>query len=445
MIPGDAEIRATLERSLAASRADACTVACSGHDGGHLRFARGEATTSAETSGATLRVTSTLGRRTATFETDGIDAASIDAAVRAAEQLARYAPEQPGFLPPLGPREFPRVSAWAEPTARAGAERRAALVAGFLAPARAHGLTAAGLCETRSWFTSIATSAGLRAAHRGTHASLHGSARAEGGGASGWSGTVSTDVDAIDAGELGAIAASKALASADPVAIPPGRYTVVLEAAAVAGLFELILPAFDARAVDEGRSPFSRPGGGSAIGDAVASAVITLESDPADPLAPSPPFGEDGALLEKVSWIDHGTLKNLPASRYWGARSGGSARPRPSNLILRGGPDSVESMVKATRHGLLVTRFWYIRPLAPRRMLSTGVTRDGLFLIEDGRVAGPVGNLRFDEELLGMIERADMAGPARRFDAGAAGMGLALAVPPLRVQEFAFTGATGAV
>lgn len=445
MIGEREEARKVLDLCLKASRADSCVAALSGHQGGHLRFALGEPSTAGETSGVRLSVRCSFGRRTGAYTTNQTDPGSIEAAVRSAEALARLAPEDPEFLPPPGPQRYLTPEAWAPSTAEADAERRAALVAGFVGPSRAREFTAAGLCEAGSFFTTVATSAGLFAWHRGTSASLSGTVRTPDGRGSGWASAVSTRIEEVEPAALGAIATKKAADSAASSSLPPGRYTVVLEPAAVADLLAFVIPVLDARRTAEGRGPFSRPDGGSATGEKVAAEGVTLQSDPSAAPAPSTPFDAEGFPATRTTWVEDGILRALSTTRYWAAKSGLPHRPAPTNFLMRGGPASLEAMIKATDRGLLVTRFWYIRLVNPQSLLLTGLTRDGLFLIEKGSVAGAVRNFRFNESPLGLLSRADMLGATRRFGAGTDRGGVVMEAPALRSHDFNFTSSSDAV
>jgi predicted Zn-dependent protease len=445
VIPGSDEARATLDLCLRSSRADACVAAFSGREGGHVRFALGEPSTAGDLFDLQLSVRCSFGRRSAVFTTHQIDPDAIVSAVRSAEALARLSPEDPEALPPPGPQVYGSVDAWSAATAEAGASRRAGLVSGFASPGRSMGLTAAGICSSGARFLAVASSAGLHAWHRATHASLTGTMRTGAGSGSGWAGAFSTRIEAIDAASLAAIASRKAVDSASPAPIPPGRYTVILEPAAVADLLPFVVPALDARRVAEGRSPFSRPGGGDARGERIAAPGVTLVSDPAEPSAPSAPFDAEGSPLGKMDWIADGVLSSLSTTRSWAAKTGLPHRPAPTNLVLRGGASSLEEMIRATDRGLLVTRFGYARLVDPQSLFLTGFTRDGLFLIDRGRLVGSVRNLRFNESLPGILARADMIGPARAFGEGADPGSPVILAPALRSRDFSFTSASEAV
>ncbi len=415
-----------------------------GGAGGHVRFALGEPTTAGVSSGARLTVLSIAGRRAGEYTTNQLDAASIEAAVRSSEALARLAPEDPELVPPLGPQAYLPVEAWAEPTAAASPSLRADLVAAFTREARSRRLTAAGLCESSAAFTALAGAAGLWAYHRETRAGLTGTIRTPAGDGSGWAGATSVRIEDLDAQQLGRVAASKAERSVGAKPLPPGRYTVILDPAAVADLLAFLLSFMDARRTAEGRTPFSRPGGASALGEKIAAGVVTLRSDPAAAAAPSAPFDAEGSPVGRVTWMEGGLLRTLSTTRYWAGRTGATHVPPPTNFLMTGGTTATESMIRATTRGLLVTRFWYIRVVDPQTLLLTGLTRDGLFLIEKGEVVSAARNLRFNESPLQVLARVDMLGPAMRVRAAGGGAVL-MEVPAVRSHEFNFTSVSDAI
>jgi predicted Zn-dependent protease len=243
------------------------------------------------------------------------------------------------------------------------------------------------------------------------------------------------------------------------VAIEPGRYTVVLEPTAVGNLVQLIAGALDARAADEGRSFFSKQGGGTKIGMKVLDERITLVSDPADPEAPSPTFGGDGMPLGRRVWIEKGLLKTLSYDRYWaqkqgaqanggggGGRGGGGGGGGGGGLKMLGDNHSLEELIASTERGILCTRFWYIRPVDQRTILYTGLTRDGTFLIENGKITKPVKNLRWNESPIFLLNNVEMLGRPERVNSNESGSpGGSIVMPAVKAHDFNFTSASDAI
>jgi predicted Zn-dependent protease len=265
------------------------------------------------------------------------------------------------------------------------------------------------------------------------------------GTGSGWAGASHHDWSKIDAAALGARAIEKAKRSVNPVAIEPGRYTVVLEPTAVANLVQLIAGSLGARNADEGRSFFSKPGGGTKIGMKVVDERVTLSSDPFDPETPGAPFTFDGTPVGRNTWIDKGVVQNLAYDRYW-AQKQGMQPSSVSGLRMSGGTATLEEMIASTQRGLLVTRLWYIRGVDPRTILFTGLTRDGTFLIENGKITRAVKNLRWNESPIFMLNNLEMMGVPVRVSASEDGSpGQAIVVPPIKARDFNFTSLSDAV
>ncbi len=247
--------------------------------------------------------------------------------------------------------------------------------------------------------------------------------------------------------EIARLASAKALGSRGAAALEPGRYTVLLEPMAVANLLGLLAFAMSARSADEGRSFFSRAGGGNRIGEKVVDERVTLLSDPGDPDLLERPETSEGQPLARRVWIENGVVRNLTYDRFWADRQGVAPVPSGGGIKLVGGEASTEELMAGVDRGLLVTRFWYIRSVDPRTILYTGLTRDGVFLIEGGKVTRAVNNFRFNESPVTMLSNLVALGRAERVsgsDSGEAG-GTAYVVPPLVTRDFNFSSVSEAV
>jgi len=260
------------------------------------------------------------------------------------------------------------------------------------------------------------------------------------GTGSGWATAGSRDWGQIDPASLGRIAAQKAVASRNPQSLEPGLYTAVLEPPAVTDLVPLLAGAFNARLADEGRSAFSKAGGGTRIGDQVMDERVTLYSDPADPALLGQPFDAEGLPLSRLVWVERGILRNLSYSRYWAQRQSKqlTGPPFAGGLVLRGGTKSTEEIIAGCERGILVTHFFYIRSLDARTVLQTGLTRDGTFLIENGKITKALKNFRWNESPLFMLNKVEELGRAERTAAGQV-------MPSIRVKDFNFTSLSDAV
>jgi predicted Zn-dependent protease len=236
----------------------------------------------------------------------------------------------------------------------------------------------------------------------------------------------------------------KARLSRNPVAIEPGRYTVILEPQAVGDLVQLIINYADARASDEGRSPFVKPGGGNKIGEKIIDERLSIISDPSDPMLLGQPFDGDGLPLTRRAWVENGVLKQLQYGRFWAKKQGKEPTGNASVVKLTGtGPRTFEELLASTERGVLVTRLWYLREVDPRTILYTGLTRDGTFLIEGGKITKSLRNFRFNESPLFMLNNLEgITAPVRLAGTEQGGD---VAMPAVKVRDFNFTSLSEAV
>ena len=433
-------------RVMSSATAEETRVTISSGQQGNTRFAVNQISTAGDSYNASVSVQSSYGKRTGGSSTNRLDDGSLRAAVRTAERLARLSPEDPETLPLLGPQQYGQSEGWSEATASLEPTERATAVQQIATPARSANLLSTGYLEANAGAFAVATSRGLFAYNRSTSCALTTTVRTPDGTGSGWAGGAHFDWTRLDAQAFGARAIEKAKLSRSPVAIEPGRYTVILEPTAVGNLVQLIAFALNARAADEGRSFFSRAGGGNKVGLKVVDDRVTLLSDPLDPEAPAAPFTAEGLPVSRTVWIENGIVRNLAYDRYWAARHSRAATSPGGTLRMSGGTATTDEMIASTRRGLLVTRFWYIRPVDARTILYTGLTRDGTFLIENGKITRAVKNLRFNESPIFMLNNMDAMGvPVRVSASEAGGAGTAIVVPPIKVREFTFTSMSDAI
>lgn len=448
------DARTLAERVLSLGKGDETRVTISSTWTGNTRFAANEVTTAGGATNTTVSVTSTIGRRRASAQTNVLDDRSLARTVELAERLARLAPEDPELMPELAAQQYTSVRGFAERTANLSPEARAVAAQTVLSSPEvpANQLAVAGYIEANAGVAAVATSRGLFAYHPSSTVTMSTTARTSDGTGSGYAGRGSTDWAQIEPRSLGARAVRKALDSRNPQAVEPGQYTVVLEPQAVADVLPLLIGAMNARSADEGRSPFAKRGGGTKIGERVADERVTIYSDPADPELLTRPFDDEGLPIGRTVWIENGVLRSLAYTRYWaqqqkarpmgGAASvggfGGGGGAGFGGIKMLGGDASIEELVAGTDRGILVTRFWYIRSLDPRTVLNTGLTRDGTFLIEKGKVTRSIKNFRWNESPLFMLNKLDALGKAEQVRAG-------LVVPAMRVRDFTFTSLSDAV
>jgi predicted Zn-dependent protease len=439
----EAEAYAILDKVVKLSKADECTAELTGSIDGNVRFALNNVSTSGIVSNNDLAVQVAFGKRVGIATINQFDDASLERVVRRAEDLARLAPENPEFVPAVGKQEYKATPTFSQGTAAITPEYRAKVAADSIEPCRQSKLVAAGFLQDGQRFNAFANSKGNRGYQRATAMDYTCTVRTDDGRGSGWVGRNLQDSTTFDAGTEIRTAMRKASASADARALEPGKYTVILEPAAAAGLISFMMNFFDARQADEGRSFLSKKGGGNKIGEQVYAPSVTMYSDPADPLAPVLPWDNDYLPRERMMVIDKGKVANLQYSRFWAQKQGKRAVGQPGNLIMTGGTKSTADLVRTTERGILVTRTWYIRMVDPQTVLLTGLTRDGTFYIENGQIKYPLKNFRFNESPVIMLNNVEEFGRPIRVQGDESN--LIMVVPPMKLRDFTFTSLSDAV
>jgi predicted Zn-dependent protease len=266
--------------------------------------------------------------------------------------------------------------------------------------------------------------------------------RAPDGSSSGWAGQPSPRIREINGAMLGEIAVGKCLQWRGQKKIEPGKFTVLLEPTAVSDLVRLMGQSFSARSAEEGRSFLSKKGGGTLVGEKMFPESVTLITDPFDRRNFGSPWSSGGMPTRRIAWIEKGVVRNLSYDRYWGSKAGKEPTPNPASLVLEGSEVSQQDLIASIQRGLLVTRFWYIRPVNPQTLQFTGLTRDGLFLIEDGKIAAPVMNLRFNESPVRMLQNVERFSKAIASQGGEGG---GMVAPAIVARDFTFTSISDAV
>jgi predicted Zn-dependent protease len=441
------QAKALIDRALAFSKAEETQVVLTGGSRANVRFARNSVTTSGASSGYSLAIVAKVGKKAGTVTASEFSDASLQRAARNAEEIAGLSPENPEAMPLIGPQTYSAVKTYFDDAASATPDWRAGAVRAALDAGKDKNVESAGFVETSAQIQAVATSRGQFAFERFTAADYNLTARTPDGTGSGWASKSFNELRLLDPRALALTAIDKAARSHNPTAIEPGKYTVVLEPAAVADLIVNLIFGADARQADEGRSFFSKKGGGNRVGEQVVGEQVRLYSDPSHPLAPAIPFDGQGLPLTRIDWIDKGVLKNLSYSRYWAQKQAREATPQPGNLIMEGGRATMDDLIRGVERGVLVTRFWYIRSLDPQTLMVTGLTRDGLFLIEKGKVTRPVKNMRWNESPVFALNNLDaMTAPERTVSGeGVGGAGFSIVCPAVRLREFTFTSGSDAV
>jgi PmbA protein len=393
--------------------------------------------------GLTVSIRPVLDGRTARATTNRVDEDGLRAALESALELAGSQPKDPHLLPMLGKQKYPAVNRFVSATAKLTAQQRARAVKRACDLAEKKNQIAAGIYSSGQSQIVLANSRGLRAAYRQTQAEF--SVTMQQGSATSWAKANSADYRQFDTLQLAKRASDKAALAVDPVELLPGPYTVILEPAAVLDLAGHLFYDFAATAVSDQRSCFAKR-----MGKALFNKNIFITDDAYHPEQLGAPFDGEGMPRQKVNLVTKGVPENLVYSR----RAAKAARKQPTghgfdlpneygeapvNLVFGGGKTSLEQMVAETERGLLVTRVWYIRELDAYEKIMTGMTRDGLFLIEKGKVIKAVRNFRFNQSILQMLKNVEALGPAHRATAEES---FEMVVPAMKIRDFHFSEAT---
>jgi len=425
----------TLEKVLGYADADETVAGIGGGSEDSTRFADNAITQNVSHNNISLHVTCAYGQSHGSASTNDLSDDSLKALVKRAQDIAKMSPPDPEYMPPVDAAESEKygdVQAWFEKTAGYDPMAKARDITAAIETVKARDLRLSGAFSNYDSFSALANSAGLRAYHDNTFAETHMTVLSPTG--SGWAEKLSNNVEDVNASDVAETALKIAEKSKDPVTPDLGRFTVILSPAAVAELLMFMFwGGFDAKATDEGRT-FLR----DKLGTKICGDNITIHSDPTHPECPGSPFQGDGLTSPTLNWIKNGVVENLNYSRFWAKKKEKEPTGWPSNILMEGGDSTVDEMISSTDKGILVTRFWYIRTVDPMVLLITGMTRDGLFLIEDGKVVKPIKNLRFNVKLLDVLSRVEaMSKPERT------GEYFGMLVPALKVKDFNFTSTTG--
>ncbi len=440
------EMKALADRVLSFAKADQTRVTLNSGVRGFTRTAMNRVTTAGNTDNVSVRITSAFGKRVASIDTNRLDPQSLGNAVRDCEALARLSPENPEYLPEPAPQTYADVSAYYPSTGDLTTEDRARSASLVLDRSKAAGTIAAGYIDVAAGSQAVANANGLFAYHASTGVASSLTIRLADGSSSGWAGDEGADWTTIESERIANDALAKCEAWRGRTALEPGVYEAVLEPTAVGMLMLRMMNAFDARGAEEGRSYFSKRGGGTLVGERVFDERVTITSDPGFKNGETPPFTGVGEAVRAETWVDRGVLKNLAYSRFWANKQGVASRPGMPNFIMAGGDASLADLIGSVKRGVLISRFWYIRSLNPRLLSQTGITRDGTFLIENGKITRPVTNFRFNQSLAELLKNVDLLGqPTRVCASENSSVGSPIVVPPLKVRAFNLASVSDAV
>ena len=431
------------DRVLSLSKADECIVGVEGNRIGNIRFARNAVSTAGLADDTRVQVQVAFGKRQGTATINEFDDKSLERAVRRAEDLARLAPENPEFMPAIAKTGYKGSETFVPATSAIDPEYRAQAAAYAMEACRKKGLVAAGFFTDRSSFETVANSNGVFGHQTATSLDFTCTVRTEDGRGSGWVKRSARDVAKFDPREAAEVAIEKALRSVEAKALEPGRYTVIMEPAATSDLSGFMLNGFSARSADEGRSFLSKQGGANRLGDKLFDQQVNIWSDPWDKDVPVLPWDNDMLPRERMHLVKDGRINALNYSQFWAKKKGQRAVGSAGNIIMAGTDKSTAELIANTKKGILVTRTWYIRMVDPQSVLLTGLTRDGTFYVENGKIKHPVKNFRFNESPVTMLNNIEEIG--KPVVIGGDEANYSMLIPAMKIRDFNFTSLSDAV
>ncbi len=429
------EVRALTDLVLTRSTGDHTFVVFQDLYGGTTRFANNQIVQNVNTRRLSLAVTVAFGQRHGTASTTDLATGAVEEAVRRAEQIAKVSPPDPEYLPPVGAQPYPSPPTSRPETVSAGPGRRLGHAREAIELCRAERLQTAGIVASSAATAGVAASTGLFAYEPRSDARFSVTVMAV--NSTGWASTLHRSIDRLGVGARTRVALDKAKRSADPKEIPAGRYTVILEPAAVAGLITWVAWMLDAKSYDKGTSPFS-----GKLGRRIVDQRLTLRNRPDHPDLLGQGFTWEGLPSHDVAWIEGGVLTQLAYDRFTAKEHHVDVVPTLEAPYLSGDDaavPSVDALIGNTERGILVTNFWYLRIVNPTDLTLTGMTRDGTFLIEDGRITTGLRNFRFHESPLRAFNQLEAF--TIPMEASSAETGKLL-VPAMKLRDFNFSSVT---
>ena len=439
------DVRNIIDQVIGNSKLPGCEVNVQWTEDDFIRFANNGITTSGYRVTQQISITSTTAdKRSGNAAVGELTAEALKNGVKQAEELAAISHPNPEDMPALPAQQYPHLSNFDGFTASARGDAMVPQVKAVLAGALKNKLVAAGYIQRSANAAGVGNKAGLFGYHTFTDSSLTHTMRNPEGTSSGWATQSSVALKDLDGESQAKVSIAKCLNGVNRSKLDPGKYTVIMEPAAVADLIGWLGFAFGARDAEQGQSFLSKPGeaGGTLLGDRLFPEIITLRSDPFHPKLASTPWAPSLLPNEKISWIDKGVVSNLSYDRFWAQKAGKKPTPNPINLVLDGQDNTLNDLITSVERGLLVTRLWYIRIVQPKTWQLTGLTRDGVFLIENGKVTDPVTNFRWNESPAEVLQRTTKLTQPVRVTNDETGSNMA---PALITTDFNFTSVSDAV
>ncbi len=430
-----------LESVIKQSQAEDVFVSLSSQESALSRFSENQISQNIQKNKFDLTITSYFGKRSASASTTELDPDTIAQTLRRCEDLARFAPEDPEWVELLAPQTYEaRQPAFDLATADLSPLARGEIVQQVCTLSEKAGIEGSGTFSTNASLQAIANSAGLRGCDRNTRTDFSFTARQDNG--SSWSQITAWGVEQLPIIETTEQVIKKAIASRNPQEVKPGDYTVIFEPSAMAGLLPWVVWNMDARAADEGRSFMSRTDNsgqpmGNRVGEKLFSPLVQIQRNPAHSLLQSGRFFGNGLGNSYLEVVRDGIPQTLSYNRYWAQQQGQEPNGSLFPIVMDGGEQTIDDLIAETERGILVTRAWYVRYVNPRTLEVTGMTRDGTFWIEEGKIAHPIKNLRFNQSLPGMLKNLEAVGVTKRCGASV--------IPTCKVNNFHFSSITDSI
>ncbi len=441
------EVKTLTEKIISMVKADDATASVGSNKQSHLRFAANNVLTSGTTEGRNANVTVWIGGKRGSASTNDLDDASLKTMVERAETIARTAPVDREYMPTLGKQIYKPVNAYFKATENLSLTDRAKQIGEVITECEKNNVIGAGFHSAGAQSGGTATKNGNFEYESSTGVGLSVTARTQDGQSSGYFLRSHNDITKLDTKRIARESIRKCLEGRGARAIDPGVYTVILEPQSVADLLGGFAQSFNARTSEEGRGVFSLPGGKTRLGEKMFDEKVRLYSDPWHPELPGSQSAQSGLPAQRVTLVNNGTIEMLTYNRYWAKQKGKEPTPGPVNMILEstGPTQTIDDMIKSTERGILVSRFWYIRGTDARTASSTGLTRDGIWMIENGKVAYPIRNFRFNQSMTKMLGPGNVLAMSKPERVGGSEGGGGSLLPALKLKEFNFTSQSEAV
>ena len=435
------EALALIDFAIAQSQADGVFVSLSASETALSRFSENQISQNVRKNTFSLSVTSYFGKRSASASTTEQNKEAIAATVKRAEDLASIAPEDPEWVELLPPQTYQeRQPAFDRATATLSPLVKGKIIQQVCSLSKGAGVNGSGTLSFQAGLNAIGNSRGLRGCDRTTEADFSFTARINNG--SSWNRCTAYSIEDLPVIELTNKVIKRAIASQNPKEIEPGDYTVVFEPSAFASLVPWVIWNLDARAADEGRSFMSlRDDSGNPVGNKVGEQLfnpsLQIQRNAAHPLLQGSRFFGNGLSNEKLDIIKDGIPQTLAYSRYWAKEQDKKPTGAMYPIVMAGTDRTISDLIANTERGIFVSRAWYVRYVNPRTLEVTGMTRDGTFYIEDGKISYPVKNLRFNQCLPEMLRNVVALSQAKRCGSSV--------IPGCKVENFHFSSVTDSV